>query len=58
MDLSSMTNLVFFTGVLGSRRSGIAQQNKLILDFAQQHLLQWTQHHKNNDVFLAEYKSP
>ena len=52
------TDLVFFTGFPGSRWSGIAQQNALILDFAQQHMLQWTQHHKNNDVFLAEYKSP
>tara|TARA_B100001094_G_scaffold76296_1_gene72720 strand:+ start:1217 stop:1756 length:540 start_codon:yes stop_codon:yes gene_type:complete len=37
-------------------RKQIAQQNKLILDFAQEHMLQWVQHNKHNDVFLTEYK--
>ena len=34
----------------------IHQQNQLILDFAQKHMLQWKQHHKHNDIFITTYK--
>ena len=34
----------------------ICEQNKLILDFAQKHKLQWKQHHKHSDIFIATYK--
>jgi len=33
----------------------IYEQNQLILDFAQKHVLQWTQHHKHNDIFISTY---
>ena len=36
-------------------RKEIAQQNKLILDFGQKHMLQWKQDVQHNDVFLATY---
>ena len=47
-------NYDWYVDVQGMKTK-IAQQNNLILDFAQKHMLQWTQHHKHNDVFLAEY---
>ena len=34
----------------------IQEQNRLILAFAQQKKLYWTQHHKHADVFIATYK--
>lgn len=34
----------------------IAEQNQLILEFAQQHKLDWIQHHKHADVFITTYK--
>jgi hypothetical protein len=34
----------------------IREQNQLILEFAQQKKLTWTQHHKHSDVFIATYK--
>jgi len=34
----------------------IHQQNKLILDFARQHKLQWTQHKKHSDILIATLK--
>ena len=34
----------------------ISEQNDLILEFAQQHKLTWTQHHKHADVFITTYK--
>jgi len=34
----------------------IHQQNKLILDFARQHKLQWTQHKKHSDILMATLK--
>ncbi len=34
----------------------IEKQNKLILDFAQKHVLQWKQHHIHSDIFIGVYK--
>ena len=34
----------------------IYEQNQLILDFAQKHVLQWTQHHTHSDIFITTYK--
>lgn len=34
----------------------IKEQNKLILDFAQHHMLQWTQHHTHSDIFITRYQ--
>ena len=34
----------------------IQEQNQLILDFGQQHMLKWNQHHKHEDIFIAMYK--
>jgi len=35
----------------------IREQNQLILDFAQKHMLQWKQHHNyNNNIFITTYK--
>ena len=36
-------------------RKEIAQQNKLILDFGQKHMLQWKQDDQHSDIFLATY---
>ena len=35
----------------------IEKQNKLILDFAQKHMLQWTQHHTHSDIFISTYRN-
>jgi hypothetical protein len=37
-------------------RERIAEQNKLILDFGQKHSVQWTQHHKHSDIFIATHR--
>ena len=37
-------------------RERIAEQNKLILDFGQKHAVQWTQHYKHRDIFIATHK--
>jgi len=34
----------------------IVKQNKLILDFAQQHSVQWIQHHKHSDIFVGTHR--
>ena len=34
----------------------IYKQNKLILDFAQHHSLQWTQHKQHTDILVATYQ--
>jgi len=34
----------------------ICEQNQLILDFAQKHMLQWKQHHNYNNIFITTYK--
>ena len=34
----------------------IEEQNKLILDFGQRHMLKWIQHSKHEDIFIATYK--
>ena len=33
----------------------IAEQNRSMLDFALLNKLQWTQHHKHNDTYVATY---
>ena len=38
-------------------RKQIAQQNKLILDFAHKNVLQWKQDEKHSDIFLATYRN-
>jgi len=38
-------------------RAKIAEQNQLILDFAQKHSVQWLQHHKHSDVFIGTYNT-
>ena len=34
----------------------IQEQNQLILDFGQKHMLQWKQHHSHCDIFIGTYK--
>ena len=34
----------------------IEEQNQLILDFGQKHSVQWTQHNKHSNIFIATYK--
>jgi len=40
----------------GFTDTNIEKQNKLILDFGQKHVLQWTQHHTHSDIFITTYK--
>jgi len=35
----------------------IQEQNQLILDFGQKHMLQWKQHHSHCDIFIGTYRS-
>ena len=35
----------------------IEKQNKLILDFAQKHMLQWIQHYTHSDIFISTYRN-
>jgi len=48
-------NYEFYCDITGMWEQ-IEKQNKLILDFAQKHVLQWTQHHTHSDIFIATYK--
>jgi len=48
-------NYEFYRDSLGMWEQ-IEKQNKLILDFAQKHMLQWKQHHIHSDVFITTYK--
>jgi hypothetical protein len=47
-------NYEWYVDVDGMKKE-IEQQNKLILDFAQKHMLQWNQHVEHSDIFVTTY---
>jgi hypothetical protein len=47
-------NYEWYVDVDGMKKE-IEQQNKLILDFAQKHMLQWNQHIEHSDIFVTTY---